>query len=171
MPPPAFPHMAPDDVPLFASFLLSDTGKQFQRWEFDVSVGPGIDPGPFVDPALRSNAIYLTQVKIDALGWVGQMPTIFEVKPEIQLSGFGQLIAYRWYYQQHTGIYAHIAAITDAMNVQYRVLYDAHQIDVHIVSPATKAVELQAVDIVKKMHGGNIKPTRLVWTAELPESI
>ena len=167
MPAPAFPHMAPYDTPLFASFLLGDAAKGYQRWEFDVSVGPGVDPGPFVDPKLRDNAIYLTQAKIDAVGWAGQIPTIFEVKPTLALSGFGQLLGYRWYFQQHTGIYANLAAITDSMNRQYRILFDAHDIEVHIVRPATQLQQFRAVEIVKKLFGGAIKPTRLVWTGEL----
>ena len=161
---PAFPHMAPYDIPLFASFLLSDLGRAVQRWEFDVSVGPGVDPGPYMDPKVRDNVIYLTQVKIDAVGWVGQIPTIYEVKPDLSLTGFGQLIGYRWYYQQHTGIYAGIAGITDFMSAQYKILYDAFQIDVHQVKPATATDVYQATEIVRRMSGGVIKPTRLIWT-------
>lgn len=169
MAPPAFPHMAPFDIPLFASFLLSQYGQSFDRWEFDVSVGPGVDPGPFVDPKLRDNAIYLTQAKIDALGWAGQIPTIIEVKPEISLTGFGQLLGYRWYYQQHTGLYAQLAAVTDYISPQYKILYDAHDIEVHVVQPATQQQVFLATEQVKKMHGGQIKPTRLVWTGPIPE--
>ena len=169
MPRPPFPHMAPYDVPLFASFLLSDAAKGYDRWEFDVSVGPGVDPGPFVDPKVRDNAIYLTQAKIDAVGWAGQIPTIFEVKPELSLTGFGQLLGYQWYFQQHTGIYAYVAGITDFMSRQYRILYNAMGIDLYFVSPATAAQQFQAVEKVKAMSGGEIKPTRLIWTGILPE--
>lgn len=168
MPAPVFPHMAPYDVPLFASFLLSPTGRTFQRWEFDVSVGPGVDPGPFVDPALRQNAIYLTQVKIDAIGWMGQIPTIFEVKPQLSITGFGQLIAYCWYYQQATGIQCMRAGITDFTSDQYRGLYEAFSIPLHFVTPASAAQILQAVEIVKELNGGEIKPTRLIYTGVVP---
>lgn len=164
MPSPAFPHMAPYDIPLFAAFLNSEAGGIYERWEFDVSVGPGVDPGPFVDPKVRDNAIYLTQVKIDAVGWAGQIPTIFEVKPSLQLSGFGQLLGYRWYYQKHTGIYAHLAGITDFMPKQYKILYEAHEIDVYQVQPAGQGAVYRAVGRVKAMNGGDIRPTRLVWT-------
>jgi len=163
---PAFPHMAPYDIPLFASFLLSEEGRLYQRWEFDVSVGPGVDPGPFVDPKVRDNAIYLTQAKIDAVGWVGEIPRIFEVKPAISLSGFGQLLAYRWYFQQHTGTYAHLAAITDGLSAQYRPLFSAFDIDVHIVRPASQAQVFLAVERAKELNGGELRPTRLVWTGE-----
>jgi hypothetical protein len=155
--------MMPGDIPLFASFLLSDAGRIYDRWEFDVSVGPGVDPGPFTDPALRSAAIYLTQVKIDAIGWAGNMATIFEVKPEISITGFGQLIAYRWYYAEATGIYANLAAITDFMSDQYKILYDAFGIEVHFVREATQAELYAAVQRVKELNGGELKPTRLVW--------
>ena len=165
---PAFPHMAPFDIPLFCSFLLSDEGRIYRHWDFDTSVGPGLDPGPYVDPKVRDNAIYLTQVKIDAVGWAGEIPTIFEAKPDLTLAGFGQLLGYRWYYQQHTGIYPGIAGITDNMPYQYRILFDAFDIPVHVVKPANAAQQLQAVEIVKKMHGGKIKPTRLIWTGTLP---
>jgi hypothetical protein len=156
--------MAPGDVPLFASFILSDEANMWQRWDFDVSVGPGIDPGPGFDPEIRSNAIYLTQAKIDVVGWAGNIPTIFEVKPQLSIQGFGQLIAYRWYFQQHTGIYAHLAGITDYMNDMYRILYDAFDIDIYIVPHANPYKISLAVQKVKEMNGGEIKPVRLVWT-------
>ena len=165
---PAFPHMAPYDIPLFASFLLSDEGSLYQRWDFDVSVGPGVDPGPFVDAKLRDNAIYLTQVKIDAVGWAGQIPTIFEVKPEMSITGFGQLIAYRWYFAQHTGIHAMLGAITDAMSPQYRILYDAFDIPVYTVSPANQTQIIQAKEKISRLYAGKITPTRLVWTGVRP---
>lgn len=168
MPRPPFPHMAPYDIPLFASFILSDAANGYDRWEFDVAVGPGLDPGPFVDPALRENAIYLTQVRLDAVGWAGQIPTIFEVKPELSLTGFGQLLGYRWYFQQHTGIYPSLAGITDYMPYQYKILYDAHDIEVHQVKPAGQAGIFAAVEKVKRMSGGEIKPTRLIWTGIIP---
>ena len=158
--------MAPYDVPLFASFLLSDEGALYHRWEFDVSVGPGVDPGLYVDPKVRDNAIYLTQAKIDAVGWVGQIPTIFEVKPELSITGFGQLLAYRWYFEQHTGIQAYLGGITDYMSAQYKILYAAHSIDLHLVQPASAARILEAVERVRIMNGGEIKPTRLIWTGE-----
>lgn len=169
MPRPAFPHMAPYDIPLFSSFLLSDAARGYQRWEFDVSVGPGVDPGPYVDPRVRDNAIYLTQAKIDAVGWAGQIPTIFEVKPEMSLTGFGQLLGYRWYLERHTGVQAYLAAITDFMSRQYRVLFDAHDIEVFIVQPASAARQFAAVERVRELNGGEIKPTRLVWTDIPPD--
>lgn len=171
MPSPAFPHMAPYDIPLFATFLLSNLGQQFQRWDYDVSVGPGVEPRPGTDPKMRDNILYLTQAKIDAVGWAGQIPTIFEVKPDLSLTGFGQLIGYRWYYQQHTGIYANLAGITDFMSPQYRLLYDAFQIEVHTVAPATQAKIFEAVEYAKKLAGGNLKPTRLIWTGVVPPQL
>lgn len=168
MPPPAFPHMAPGDIPLFASFLLSDEGRLYDRWEFDVSVGPGVDPGEFHPPALREQALYLTRVRIDAIGWHGQFPTIFEVKPQLSITGFGQLVAYQWYYQQQTGIQCFAAGITDFISPQYHQLYEAFSFDVHLVSPATTAKVLQAVAEVRRMNGGTIKPTRLIYTGTIP---
>ena len=163
MPAPAFPHMAPYDIPLFCAFMLSPAADGYQRWEFDVSVGPGVDPGPYVDPKVRDNAIYLTQAKIDAVGWAGTIPTIFEVKPELSLAGFGQLLGYRWYLERHLGVQAYLAGITDFMSPQYRVLFEANDIEVFVVRPASAAQQLAAVEKVKRMSGGIIRPTRLVW--------
>jgi hypothetical protein len=123
-----------------------------------------------VDPKVRDNAIYLTQAKIDVVAWAGQIPTIFEVKPSLSLTGFGQLIGYAWYYAQHTGIQAYLAGITDFMSRQYRILYDAFDIPVHIVRPASQAEIFAAIEKVREMNGGEIKPTRLIWTGILPET-
>lgn len=170
MAPPLFPHMAPGDIPLFCAFVLSEEGKVYQRWEFDVSVGPGVDPGQYTPEPMRSNAIYLTQLKIDAIGWAGQIPTIFEVKPNLTLQGFGQILAYASEYQKATGIQPMRAGITDHQNPQYAQIYLDHAIDVHIVAPASLAQQLEAKRRILEMNGGVIKPTRLISTGTIPLS-
>ena len=32
MPRPPFPHMMPNDIPLFSAFVLTDFGRTFTRW-------------------------------------------------------------------------------------------------------------------------------------------
>lgn len=134
---PPFPHMFPNDVPLFAAFVLSPEGEGFTRWEFDVRVGVGIDPGPAFDPNLRAGALALTMLRIDAVGWIGATPTIFEVKPDARLSAFGQVLAYCYYFQEERGVTCRRGVITDSVTPNVVKLYRAFDIEIHLVQPAT----------------------------------
>jgi len=136
MPRTPFPHMCPGDVPLFASFVLTPEGQRYERWEFDTHLGPGLDPGDVFDPVMRKVAILLTQLRVDAIGWVGGDPTIFEVKPDARLSAFGQVLAYCWFWRQQFGQSCRRGIITSSMTDQLRTLYDAYDIEIHVVSPA-----------------------------------
>lgn len=148
MPRPPFPHMMPHDIPLFASFVLSEEGKRYGQWQFDVHVGPGQDLGEGTDPAIRDMGIMLTQLRIDAIGFSGTIPTIFEVKPDARLTALGQVLSYVWYYEREFNERAYKAVITDSMTDQVRALYEAFGIDIFLVKPALPSEILQAIHIV-----------------------
>ena len=143
-----YPHMCPGDVPLFSSFVLSPAGQAFDRWEFDTHLGTGTDPGDAFDPVMRKVAILLTQLRVDAIGWKGLDPTIFEVKPDARLSAFGQTLAYCWFWRQQFGQSCKRGIITSSITPQIQTLYDAYDIETHVVVPATPAQIVQAVNFV-----------------------
>lgn len=147
MPRPPFPHMMPHDIPLFAAFVLSDEGKKFNRWEFDVHVGQGQDPGPVFEPNLRFMSLILTKLRIDAVGWEGNHPTIFEVKPDARLSALGQVIGYCHFFTKEFGVACKTAIITDTTTPDIRELYENHGITLHLVEPATNAQIARAARI------------------------
>lgn len=144
-----FPHMGIRDIELFASFALSDEAKRFRKWEFDVKVAIGRCPPAVVDPAMRKMAFDLTRLRIDAVGWEGNWPTLFEVKPDAHLSAFGQILAYCLFWQRERGTTCRRAIITDECNDDMRFLYNAHGIDLFCVRPATISQIADAVDLLQ----------------------
>src|SRR5260221_5121322 len=109
-----FSHMTPGDVPLFASFVLTPEGRTYGAWAFDVHIGSGVQtPGLSSNPTLFDIGAYLTKLRIDAVGWRNDQPTIFEVKPLARLSAVGQLVVYCEYYARDFGYTCTKTAITD----------------------------------------------------------
>ena len=147
---PAFPHMFPNDVPLFSAFVLSPEAEKFDRWDFDVKVGIPIDPGPAFDPQILGMAIAISLLRIDAVGFQVTQPTIFEVKPDARLSALGQVIAYCFYYQEQFGVACRRGVITDSMTPQVAKVYAAYDIQIYLVQPASTAEILLAR---KKVYG------------------
>lgn len=141
-----WPHMSPGDSPLFAQFVLSEQGRQYTAWGFDIHVGPGAGDPAFPDnPTIFNIGKYLTQLRIDAVGWIGNDITIFEVKPQGRMTAIGQLITYCREYYELTGYNCTRALITDFANAQTLRNMAQQNIIVYQVLPATPAQIAQAV--------------------------
>lgn len=145
MPRPPFKHMSPNDIPLFAGFLLTEKGRSYLNWEFDVRVGPFTDVGPAYSPQARRDAEALSRIRIDAVGWDGTGPTAFEVKPDARLSAFGQVLAYSFFYCRDKGGGCKKAIITDSCTPYCSVLYPHFDVDLYLVEPANQGQLLQAI--------------------------
>jgi len=89
-----FPGMLPREIIIFKAWL-SRHEKDYDRFDFNVRVGRGSDPGPGWDAATRAMAIMNSQKRIDAVAWHGNQPVIIEVKDRAGLSVVGQLVGYR----------------------------------------------------------------------------
>lgn len=147
-----FPHMSPGDVPLFASFVLSDEGKSYEAWGFDVHLGAGVPtPGLSANPTVFDIGRYLTQLRLDAIGWRDGQPTIFEVKPEARLSAVGQVIVYCNYYRDQFGYDCTRAVITDYANAQTLDTFARFNIIPYQVLPATLSQINEAVAWVRSL--------------------
>lgn len=144
MPRPPFPHMMEGDVPLFAAFVLSDYGNIYQRWVFDLHVGAGHITGPAFDPADIALALEVSRLRIDAVGYIGSSPTIFEVKPSAGLSALGQVIGYRYFYQKEFQMVPQLGIITDDTTPDLRELYAAMGVGLYLVEPVDLSGILQA---------------------------
>jgi len=93
--------MGPQEQEIWDRFLVK-YGHRFLRFEYDVRVGPGYDPGPRYPDYLRKMAISLTQLRIDAVGYTEEEIWIFEVKPRAGRSMLRQLLSYGyWYLKQY----------------------------------------------------------------------
>lgn len=144
--------MSPGDVPLFASFVLTPEGRAYEAWAFDVHVGEGErTPGLSANPTLFDISAYLTQLRIDAVGWKDGQPNIFEVKPEARLSAIGQLVTYCSYYETTFGYTCTRHAITDYANAQTQDAFRRFSIVPHFVAPASPQEVAAAVNWVRSL--------------------
>lgn len=149
MPKVPFPHMMVHDTPLFASFVLTPDARPYTRWEFDVQVGDGHVTRAEWDPDVFRTAYDVSKLRIDAVGWQGGIPTVFEVKPMGRISGFGQLMAYKYFYRRDKGLEPNLAYITDWMPPDVATVCAAYGIRVFIVGEATEDELLAACRIVQ----------------------
>jgi len=88
-----YPHMMPADFHIWNAFI-DKYPKFFDRVDYDVKVGKGIEPLEHWDAQTILIAQNLTLCRIDALGWNGYQPTIVEVKPRARTTAIGQVETY-----------------------------------------------------------------------------
>lgn len=89
-----YPHMVGDEIEIWDRFVDKYPGR-FETVDYDFRVGEGTAiEGGEGDSYVRM-ARMLSQKRIDVIGWVGDIPTIIEVKMRVGLSTLGQVIGYR----------------------------------------------------------------------------
>lgn len=88
-----YPGMAPREVIIFQQWQ-NEHGNEYDRFDYNVRIGNGTDPGEQYSQADRNMYIANTQKRIDAVGWKGAQPTIIEVKDRATASCMSQLITY-----------------------------------------------------------------------------
>jgi len=88
-----YPNMQVDEILVWRRWLQLHPF-DFERFEYNVHFGVGLDPGPSFDDNIRKMAIYIRQLKIDAVGYKGVQATIFEVRRRAGPPEVGQLLTY-----------------------------------------------------------------------------
>jgi len=88
-----FPHLLPVDIAVWERFLALH-GKAYSKFDYDVRVGVGRDPGDIVPETIRIMAVKLSQRRIDAVGWTPNRLDIIEITTDAGLTAIGQLEAY-----------------------------------------------------------------------------
>jgi hypothetical protein len=73
---------------------LKDHESEYDRFEYNVRVGPGRDPGPDFSPAVRRNAKLSSQLRLDAVAWRDGRPTLIEVKDFALMAAIAQVALY-----------------------------------------------------------------------------
>lgn len=129
-------HMSAKDIPLFATYYLSPEGQSYQGWEFDVQVGDPDDPGAHYPPNMRRQTLYLNSLKIDALGWFFDTPTLIECKPNATCGAIGQVLSYQKWYRMNFGRSPSMMIVCQRMPKQIETLCAIDQITVRKVLPA-----------------------------------
>lgn len=69
-------------------------GDRFDRFDYNVRIGSGRDPGPEYSEAIRRDAVMSSQLRMDAVGWRGDRPTLIEVKHYALANAVPQLALY-----------------------------------------------------------------------------
>lgn len=89
----SFPGMLPREILIFKNWLKLHEG-EYDRFDYNVRIGAGVDPGPTWPDSVRKQAIANSQLRIDSVAWKGTTPTIIEVKDRAGASAIGQLVTY-----------------------------------------------------------------------------
>lgn len=88
-----YPGLLPREIIVLRAWLRLRE-KDFDRFDYNVRIGTGFDPGPSVSDSLRQMAIANSQKRIDAVGYKGTAVTLIEVKDRAGFSAVGQLVGY-----------------------------------------------------------------------------
>ena len=88
-----YTHLLKKDIIIWERFLRSEHDN-YKRFEYDVRVGNGRDPGPDYTPTIRGMAIKLSQRRIDAIGHADNHIALFEVTVIAGIKAFGQCKVY-----------------------------------------------------------------------------
>lgn len=96
-----YPAMQVDEILVWRNWLQLHQA-EYDRFDYNVRIGTGVDPGPAFPDNIRKMAIAIRSLRLDAVGWNGDTPTIFEVKRRAGPENVGQLLTYRavWEAQQ-----------------------------------------------------------------------
>jgi hypothetical protein len=110
----SIPPVKPSELPSYGSLFAPEQDvlrrwlkaheSEYERFEFNVRIGPGYDPGPGYDDAIRRMAQMNSQRRIDAIAYKGTEVTIIEVKRRGSFAAIGQLIGYETHWSKdHPG--------------------------------------------------------------------
>jgi len=94
-----YPHMIQDDKRVWESFM-NEYPDRFESVDYDFRVGTGAEIPDGTESNYSRMITMLSQKRIDAIGWVGDHPTIIEVKGRAALGTIGQIIGYKMLFEQ-----------------------------------------------------------------------
>ena len=89
-----YTHMVGDDVDVWNRFIVKFPDR-FETVDYDFRVGDGQQLDIELGENYQRMAKMLSQLRIDALCWNGELPTIVEVKPRCVITALGQLQGYK----------------------------------------------------------------------------
>jgi hypothetical protein len=100
---PSYGSLFPPEQQLLRAWLKVHES-EYDRFQFNVRVGPGYDPGPNYAEEIRRHAILTSQRRMDAVAYRGQEVTIIEVKRRAGFTAIGQLMGYFHHWiEEHPG--------------------------------------------------------------------
>jgi len=88
-----YPGLLPEEVLVLRAWLALHE-HEYDRFDYNMRIGQGIDPGSNYSAEVRKQAVMNTQLRIDAVAWKGAQPSIVEVKRRTTPSNVGQILTY-----------------------------------------------------------------------------
>jgi len=130
-----YPHLSSVDATVWGKFIEQNPHR-FDRMDYDVHVGEGISPDPEWEPPIMFMAMYLSQCRIDAIGYNGEQGTIIELKGRAMTDAVGQLLSYQALYKltKDTTENLPLLLICEDIPTDIQTVCRKHNIEVVIIS-------------------------------------
>lgn len=129
-----FPGLLPREVLLLREWLKLHES-EYDRFDYNMRIGAGVDPGPGWPQEIRQMAVANSQLRLDAVGWQGVQPTIIEVKDRAGASACGQLVTYEavWLKDQLSPLPPKLLLITNRVQQNILPLLEKAGIELQVV--------------------------------------
>lgn len=101
-----FPGMLPREILVWRNWLRTNS-ERFDRYEYNLRIGQGTDPGEGFSKELRRDAILISRKRVDVVAWRAGRVTLIEVEDNPGLSNFGQIAGYEFLWKdflRHGGL-------------------------------------------------------------------
>lgn len=137
-----YPHLLPEDVEIWKSFLEL-YGDRYVRFDYDIRVGNGRDPGPKVEPPIRQLGIDLSRKRIDAVGTTKTEYHIIEITHTANIRAVGQLFVYPTLYQltYRPDLPLRPLLVAGSLGTDIKPVLEALNLPFLICPPASKRIE------------------------------
>lgn len=129
-----YPGMQVAEILIWRAWLQQNGGA-YDRFDYNVRLGPDIAlPATLVEP-YRSASLAASKFRIDAVGWQGGTPTLFEVERYARGRSVGQLVTYLalWEQEYQSSISPGLVLVCSAYNPLILPAITANNIDLAVV--------------------------------------
>lgn len=129
-----YPHMMADEIEVWERFM-ERYPERFETVDYDFRVGKGADLKEALEDSYARMATMLSQKRIDAVAWVGDSPTIIEVKKRVGLSALGQVWGYRTLFMNDfTAIsIPEVLVVCETISEDDRTVLEGNKVPVEVV--------------------------------------
>src|SRR5579863_8388373 len=97
-----YPHLMPLDIQIWDRFLDA-YGKDFLGFQYDILLGQGAVPLPNMSDEDKLMLFALTVKRADVLAIQSDMLWLIEIKPRLGMSCVGQLVSYKYLWEEQFG--------------------------------------------------------------------
>jgi hypothetical protein len=128
-----YPGMQTAEILVWREFLKAQ-GASYGRFDYNTRLGPGVTPPDSLVEPYRSASIEASRLRVDAIGWRGGLPTLFEVERYAKLRAIGQLLGYRAAWEAAGGSAASpaVALVCSDYNPHIAPALTEHGIDLYV---------------------------------------